>query len=221
MSPLFIKMLSGEILTIRKIKVNGEIIDNVGSMHTQLDIMLKYDRFTSDEGIVGLTRAIDHVFVQEEDQIADDSPALNGICACCGQGFFEKFRRHPEPGYKWLGILKDMESSGICPRCHNDYGIIHGDQVEWDEDDWKIYGDLVHENVEDDRKIEAILVEHGPQLSAVEGKLREKIERIKSDQAEKRRKMAEEEEKKRKADEEQARAEREEQRRKEEEEQKK
>ena len=60
-----------------------------------------------------------------------------GLCYCCGQTFAEPTRVHPEVGQTWRGALERHTGRGVCPRCYNTYGVLHGHAVAWDDDRWR------------------------------------------------------------------------------------
>ncbi len=62
-----------------------------------------------------------------------------GECRCCGQLFLERTRVMPGAGVWWTGVLGRHAQVGVCPRCHNEYGVIRGFEEPWSEDDWRAY----------------------------------------------------------------------------------
>lgn len=67
--------------------------------------------------------------------------AEEGGCSCCGQRFIERTRVRPRAAKAWTGILERYGTTGVCPRCYNDYGLTQHLERDWTRDEWERHND--------------------------------------------------------------------------------
>lgn len=94
-----------------------------------------------------------------------------GVCSCCGQMFVESTRRRPARGRIWQGVLAGHAHQGVCPRCHNDYGVLGGAERAWTEDE-KRAALLSESRALELHRFRRVVDAHGKKRAAAEKKRR-------------------------------------------------